>query len=70
MAEGNRDRDPFHTCPEITTLSEYVDGRLSPSMRERIDRHLAICLRCRGDVAEFFAVVALLDRLREPSGER
>ena len=70
MADDDRRQDPFHTCPEITTLSEYVDGRLSPSMRERIDRHLAVCPRCREDVAEFFAVVALLNRLNEPSGGR
>ena len=66
MADVGRHHDSFHKCPEITTLSEYVDGQFSQSMRERIDLHLATCPHCREDVAEFFAVVALLRRLHEP----
>lgn len=46
-------------------VSEYVDGRLGPEERGRVEEHLAACARCRADLDSLRATVALLHGLPE-----
>lgn len=48
--------DRFTSCPDAAEFASYMMGMLSDETRERIDRHLARCERCREHVA---AVVRL-----------
>jgi hypothetical protein len=35
-------------CAEVyRKISDYVDGRISPSQRKQLDRHIASCARCK-----------------------
>jgi len=44
-------------------LSPYIDGQLSPSEMERIERHIEECDACRREVESLRAVVSLLHRV-------
>jgi hypothetical protein len=44
-------------------LSAYLDGSESARARARVERHLASCERCRGELAELRGTVALLRSL-------
>ncbi|MBI4506265.1 MAG: zf-HC2 domain-containing protein, partial [Chloroflexi bacterium] len=48
-------------------LSDYVDGRLDHRARERLERHLARCAACQGELETLRQTVALLRAL--PSAE-
>lgn len=52
-------------------LSEYLDGELSASERERVEAHLAGCEDCAGTLAELRGVVARAAALedRGPTGD-
>jgi len=39
--------DPKHCHDLIETLSDYVDGSLSPMLCEELERHLRECPNCR-----------------------
>jgi anti-sigma factor RsiW len=45
-------------------MSEYVDGELPESARERIERHLAECEDCRGLLGGLRGIVGGLAALR------
>lgn len=34
-------------CLAVETLATYLDGRLAPSLRARVETHLVACGRCR-----------------------
>lgn len=44
-------------------LSPYIDGQLSPSEMERIERHIEECDDCRRELESLRAVVSLLHRV-------
>ena len=46
-----------------SNLSAYLDGALSAPERERVERHLAVCARCRYDLATLRQTVELLRRV-------
>jgi hypothetical protein len=46
-------------------LSAYLDGELDVLAAERLDRHLAQCERCRGELEELRATVSALRELPE-----
>lgn len=56
-----------HIRPE--TVSEYLDGRLSPADAARVEAHLTTCARCQEELASLRQTVRLLHRLPqiEPS---
>lgn len=51
-------------------LSEYLDGELDPSGRERVERHVGMCPDCWRVLATLKRTLADLMGLREdPSGD-
>jgi anti-sigma factor RsiW len=52
-------------------LSDYIDGSLSPSEREEVERHLAECEECSNTLADLRGVVARVQALndRPPAGD-
>ena len=46
-------------------LSDYVDGQVTESERDRVDAHLAGCERCRSELEGLRATVGLLGALPE-----
>ncbi|HQN18668.1 MAG TPA: zf-HC2 domain-containing protein [Syntrophobacteraceae bacterium] len=58
-------------CAQVTErLSEYVDGLLDRSTRERLENHLAQCQSCSGELAALRAYLKATDsveRLRAPA---
>jgi anti-sigma factor RsiW len=46
--------------PFFAQLSPFVDGELSPSQREGVERHLGGCTDCTGRVADFRAESGLV----------
>ena len=47
-------------------LSEYLDRKLSPEQRSRVDAHLAACAACAAELHELERTVHLLHRLPDP----
>lgn len=40
-------REPLPTCREVVELvTDYLEDRLAPEVRERFERHLAVCAGC------------------------
>lgn len=52
-------------------LSDYIDGSLTPSEREEVERHLAECEECSNTLADLRGVVARVQALndRPPAGD-
>jgi anti-sigma factor RsiW len=51
---------PSSECQKyLFQLSPYIDGELSPSERQTVDRHLAACPACAGRVADLRATSGL-----------
>jgi ferric-dicitrate binding protein FerR (iron transport regulator) len=51
-------------CPAVETLAAYLDRRLDPAERDRVEAHLAACAACRDealDLARLAAAVAASD---------
>jgi hypothetical protein len=44
-------------------LSAYIDGKLSPAIRQSVEEHLKGCLLCRRKLAEFEAIVRVAHEL-------
>ena len=56
----------MNNCKDINNLlPAYLDDALSPSEKERVAEHLAVCSRCRQDVADLSKAVSLLHNLDE-----
>jgi signal recognition particle subunit SEC65 len=56
----------MNNCKDINNLRPaYLDDALSPSEKERVAEHLAVCSRCRQDVADLSKAVSLLHHLEE-----
>ena len=57
-------------CDEFRPMmTPYVDGELLPEQREHAEDHLAVCERCRGELAELGALkedLAMI-RFKEPT---
>jgi anti-sigma factor RsiW len=52
------------TCPEAATdLGAYVLGALEPGERRRVEEHLHRCPACAAELAEFSALLPLLDQV-------
>lgn len=45
-------------------FSDYVDGELAGSPRSELESHLAVCIQCRTELAEFRKAVGGLGRLK------
>jgi anti-sigma factor RsiW len=50
-------------------LSEYLDGSLMGRPKARLERHLAECAECRGELAELRGTVLLVRQLATPEEE-
>lgn len=60
----------FMTCQEITeALTGYLDGALPPGDRLALERHVAICPPCRGNLSQARALLAAAGRLRAPDAD-
>ena len=56
----------MNNCKDINNLlPAYLDDALSPSEKQRVEEHLAVCSRCRQDVADLSKAVSLLHNLEE-----
>jgi anti-sigma factor RsiW len=58
--------------PPFEQLSEFADGDLTRDASEAVERHLAVCVACRADLARLRAVLdraAVLPRRIEPPAE-
>lgn len=51
-------------------LSAYLDGRLAPPERRRVEEHLAACARCRQELEELRTVVRALRGLSQVPAPR
>jgi anti-sigma factor RsiW len=47
--------EPLGPCPDLSVIAAYVDGRLSDSERDVLQRHLASCDLCIELVTEVVA---------------
>ena len=54
------------SCRELVELlTDYLDGALAPSARERLDAHLEDCDGCNSALAQFRATIEVTGRLTE-----
>jgi anti-sigma factor RsiW len=54
------------TCKELVELvTDYLDGALSPSERERFEEHLTNCRGCRAYVEQIRTTVRLAGKITE-----
>jgi anti-sigma factor RsiW len=54
------------SCQEVVELvTDYLEGRLSPADRKRVERHLKACDGCTTYVEQARATIRLTGRLRE-----
>ena len=54
----------------VEAFSEYLDGRLSPHRKQRMERHLDTCQQCRQELASLEYTVQLLHRVPAASVPR
>ena len=56
--------EPGLLCIEVVELvSDYLDGKLDPETRRRVEEHLALCPACRVYVEQVRDTVRALGRL-------
>ena len=48
-------------------FSDYVDGELAGTAKTELESHLAVCIQCRTELAEFRQAVGGLGRLKHAS---
>ena len=54
------------TCADIVKLvTDYLEGRLTPTERRRFEGHIAICPPCRGFLDQMRTTVEVVGGLRE-----
>jgi anti-sigma factor RsiW len=54
------------TCADIVKLvTDYNEGRLTPTERRRFEEHVSICAPCRSFLAQMRRTVELAGELRE-----
>jgi predicted anti-sigma-YlaC factor YlaD len=54
------------TCADIVKLvTDYLEGRLTPTERRRFESHIAICPPCRGFLDQMRTTVEVVGGLRE-----
>ena len=64
----NEPRQNEHNVPEIEELiGAYALDAVDPDEREVVERHLAVCARCRAELAEHREVAALLAYEGQPA---
>jgi len=57
---------PGLTCVELVELvTDYLEGVLSPSDRDRFERHVGACENCTRYVEEMRTTIALVGRIEE-----
>ncbi|MBI2862362.1 MAG: zf-HC2 domain-containing protein [Chloroflexi bacterium] len=49
--------------PSVESLSTYLDGQLAHAERERVERHVAHCTQCQGNLESLRSTVTLLHRM-------
>ena len=49
---------------EAGEVAAYIDRRLAPAERDRVEKHLSVCPECRGEVIEVAHVARTLPRRR------
>ena len=47
----------------VESISDYLDGALSPADRRRFEEHLAACPQCRGYASQMRGTIQRLGRL-------
>jgi anti-sigma factor RsiW len=57
-----------HWAPDH--MSDYLDGDLAASGRERMERHVGECRQCRTVLGELRLMIERLGRLASPEGGR
>jgi anti-sigma factor RsiW len=58
-----QERLGFLPCCEIVELmTDYIEGLMEPSLRERFERHLSNCPPCREYLEQMRSVIALAGR--------
>ena len=54
------------TCADIVKLiTDYTEGRLTPTERRRFEEHVSICPPCRSFLDQMRTTVELVGELRE-----
>jgi anti-sigma factor RsiW len=46
-------------------FSDYVDGAISPTDKDDLEQHLAVCIQCRTELAAFRRAVGSLGKLKK-----
>ncbi len=58
------------TCQELVELvSDYLEGALPPSERERFEQHLSVCPGCTRYLAQMRRSIEMMGKLTEASIE-
>ena len=61
-----RDETTDFSCKELVAVaSDYLEGRLRPSERARLEEHLAECEGCTTYLEQMRRTIALIGELRE-----
>jgi anti-sigma factor RsiW len=61
---------PSLTCKQLVELvSDYIEGALSPGLRDAFEQHIAGCDGCDRYVAQMRLTIAMLGKLTEDSIE-
>ncbi len=56
------------TCRELVELvTEYLEGAMEPSERQRLEEHLARCRPCRHHLEQMRSTIKTVGQLREAS---
>jgi len=64
MADPRPSRPDDLACIDLVNkVTEYLDGKLDESQRERMERHLEVCDGCRAALDQFQTVIRLVGRL-------
>lgn len=67
-------REELPTCREVVELvTDYLDGQLAPTDRERFEMHLAVCDPCVTYLEQIrltIGAVGSLDESQIPAGQR
>jgi anti-sigma factor (TIGR02949 family) len=57
------DPDDLACIDLVNKVTEYLDGEVNESQRERIEQHLEVCDGCRAALDQFQTVIRLVGRL-------
>ncbi len=66
LRRQKKDETPTSECLDAKNLAAYIDGNLSASDRQLLDRHLIVCQRCFEDLGRGVMYIETLPREIEP----